>query len=72
MNEELVDELCTELQQLCTELEKVRAVSEENCGRGITGRKRKDINYIDRAKIITRPGQQDDELTGEDLTRDRL
>ncbi|ADJ27901.1 hypothetical protein [Nitrosococcus watsonii] len=44
-NEELIDKLCTELQQLYTELEKVKTVSEENCGRSITDNiKMKGVN----------------------------
>lgn len=35
-NEDLIDELCAELQQLYTELEKVKTVSEGNRGRSIT------------------------------------
>ncbi|QBQ56075.1 hypothetical protein [Nitrosococcus wardiae] len=53
-DEDLIDELCTELQQLCTELEKVKTVSEENRGRGITeSRRRQHIDYtIDRTRAI--------------------
>jgi hypothetical protein len=69
INEEFVDELCTELQQLCTELEKVKTVS-ENCGRFIKGRNRQDLDYTaGGTKTITRPGQQNGNFTGEDRKR---
>lgn len=45
-NEELIDELCAELQQLCTELERVKKVSEENRSRGmIESRRRRYTDY---------------------------
>jgi hypothetical protein len=67
VNEELVEELCTELQQLCAELDKVIAVSEESCGRVIKGQNRLDINYTTgRTKTMVRPGQQDAKFIGKE------
>lgn len=59
MNEELVEELCSELQQLCAELDKVIAVSEESYGRMITDQEKQRVSYT-MSKAKTRSDRQED------------
>jgi hypothetical protein len=59
VNEELVEELCTELQQLCAELDKVIAVSEVSCSRVIKDQSRLNVNYtMNKTKIMAKPSQE--------------
>lgn len=67
VDEELVEELCTELQQLCAELDKVIAVSEVSCSRVIKDRSRLNVNYtMKKTKIMTKPSQKGAEFIGKE------
>jgi len=59
MNEELVEELCSELQQLCVELDKVIAVSEESYSRMITDQDKQRVGYR-MSKTKTSSDRQED------------